>query len=164
MGLSRERLIHRLRRGLPLVERPYAAIADELGVAEAEVLDALTALTGDGTVGRFGVIVDHQTLGFTANAMVVWDVPADRIEEVGPRLGRCPDVSLCYRRRPSPPAWPYALYTMIHGRSREEVTRRVDSIAAACGLSDVDRELLFTVRRFKQTAAFYGRGEGRHGR
>lgn len=164
MGLSRERLIHRLRRGLPLVERPYAAIADELDTTEAEVLDALAGLVGDGTVGRFGVIVDHQTLGFTANAMVVWDVPYDRIDAAGARLGRYPGVSLCYRRRPSPPAWPYALYTMIHGRSRAEVARRVEAIAMDCGLSDIDRELLFTVRRFKQTAAFYGRGEGRHGR
>jgi DNA-binding Lrp family transcriptional regulator len=164
VGLTAERLIHRLRRGLPLVERPYAAIADELGATEAEVLDGIAALTENGTVGRFGVIVDHQALGFTANAMVVWDVPADRIDAAGARLGGFPGVSLCYRRRPSPPAWPYALYTMIHGRSREEVTRRVEAIAAACGLSDVDRELLFTVRRFKQTAAYYGRGEGHHDR
>ncbi|MBK4722981.1 AsnC family protein [Azospirillum sp. YIM DDC1] len=152
-----DRVLDRLRRGLPLVARPYAAIADELGIGEEAVLAVLRHLDEVGAVGRFGVIVDHQTLGYTANAMVVWDVPAEAIDEVGRRIARCGGVSLCYRRTPRPPLWPYALYTMIHGRSRDEVTARVDAIAARCGLNGVERQLLFTVRRFKQTAACYGR-------
>lgn len=154
------RLLHRLRRGLPLVERPYAAVAGELGIGEEDVLRALAHLIEAGAVGRFGVIVDHQALGYTANAMVVWDVPAERIDEAGRRIAACGGVSLCYRRTPRPPVWPYALYTMIHGRSRDEVAGRVQRIAARCGLEEADRRILFTVRRFKQTAGCYGRTDG----
>lgn len=165
MGLTlhAERLIARLRQGLPLVERPYAAIAQELDVDEQDVLSALAWMQETGVVGRFGVIVDHQTLGFTANAMVVWDVPAESIAEVGPRMARCGGVSLCYRRTPRPPVWPYSLYTMIHGRSRDEVLGRTDAIAQACGVEGIRREVLFTARRYKQTAACYGSaGRGGH--
>lgn len=155
------RLLARLRDGLPLVERPYRALAEELNAGESDVLTALARLRESGVVGRFGVIVDHGALGWTANAMVVWDVPADAIEAAGRRIAACPGVSLCYRRTPRPPVWPYSLYTMIHGRSRDEVHARVGAVAAAAGLEGAPREVLFTVRRFKQTAASYGpRGPG----
>lgn len=153
----RDGLLAALRRGLPLVERPYAAIAADLGVAEEAVLDGIAALDAEGAIARFGVIVDHHALGYTANAMVVWDVPEERIAAVGPRIAAQGGVSLCYRRRPCPPVWPYSLYTMVHGKSRAEVAERVAAVAEACGIAGVPREILYTVRRFKQTAPCYGR-------
>lgn len=150
-----QRLLGRLRRGLPLVERPYAAIAAELGVSEAEVIADIRALSGAGAISRFGVIVDHGALGFTSNAMVVWDIPDAQVDAAGEGLARCRGVSLCYQR-PRRTAWPYNLFTMIHGRDADEVRAVVDAAAEACRLTDVPHELLFTVRRFKQTAPCYG--------
>ncbi len=153
---TRDRLLGWLRRGLPLVEHPYRAIADDIGVSQEAVIAEIAALVESGAVSRFGVIVDHQALGYAANAMVVWDIPDDQVDEVGARLAACRGVSLCYQRPRRGVAWPYNLFTMIHGRHPDEVRDRVDTLAEACGLIDVRRELLFTVRRFKQTAPFYG--------
>ncbi|MGQ9366667.1 siroheme decarboxylase subunit beta [Azospirillum sp. ST 5-10] len=149
-------LLAALRDGLPLVERPFAAIAADLGADEEAVIAGMAALAEDGALARFGVIVDHHALGYTANAMVVWAIPDDTIATLGARIAASGLVSLCYRRRPSPPLWPYSLYTMVHGKDRDEVARRVAALAEACGVAAVPREILFTVRRFKQTAPCYG--------
>jgi Transcriptional regulators len=156
-----EGLLRRLRDGLPLVARPFQAIGEAIGRSEADVIAALRGMVDSGVASRFGVIVDHAALGFTANAMVVWDVPDNRVDAAGAALGGRRGVSLCYRRPRRPPVWPYNLFTMIHGRDRDEVSALVEELAEACGLSDVPRELLFTVRRFKQTAPCYGRRDRR---
>lgn len=150
-------LLRRLRDGLPLVARPFLTIGQAIGQSEAGVIAAIRELVDNGSASRFGVIVDHAALGFTANAMVVWDVPDERVDAVGALLGGRRGVSLCYRRPRRPPVWPYNLFTMIHGRDRDEVRALVDGLAADCGLADIPRELLFTARRFKQTAPCYGR-------
>ncbi|SMH45741.1 siroheme decarboxylase subunit beta [Azospirillum agricola] len=151
------RLLRRLRDGLPLVARPFLAIGQAIGRSEADVIAAIRELVETGAASRFGVIVDHAALGFTANAMVVWDVPDERVDAVGAALGGRRGVSLCYRRPRRPPVWPYNLFTMIHGRDRDEVRALVEELAAGCDLAGVPRELLFTARRFKQTAPCYGR-------
>lgn len=153
---TRERLLGWLRRGLPLTERPYRTVAEDIGSSEDAVIAEIARLTEAGAVSRFGVIVDHQALGYTANAMVVWDIADDVVDAAGERLAGCRGVSLCYQRPRRGAAWPYNLFTMIHGRDTAEVTGLVDRIAGECGLSAVRRELLFTVRRFKQTAPCYG--------
>lgn len=154
--IVRERLLGWLRRGLPLTERPYRTVAEDIGSTEDAVIAEIARLTEAGAVSRFGVIVDHQALGYTANAMVVWDIADDVVDAAGERLAGCRGVSLCYQRPRRGAAWPYNLFTMIHGRDTAEVAGLVDRIAADCGLSAVRRELLFTVRRFKQTAPCYG--------
>lgn len=157
---AREKLLGWLRRGLPLVERPYLAIAEDIGTAEDEVIAEIARLAETGAVSRFGVIVDHQALGYTSNAMVVWDIPDTLVDDAGRRLAACRGVSLCYQRPRRGAAWPYNLFTMIHGQCPDEVRQRVDGLADACGLAEVRRELLFTVRRFKQTAPCYGARRG----
>ena len=156
MGLSVEdrRLIGAIADGLPLVPAPYAAIAERLGMAEDEVLHRLEALIDDGTVSRFGVVVRHRPLGYRANAMTVWDVPDDEVRDVGRRLAALPFVTLCYRRPRRPPAWPYNLFTMIHGRDRAAVEAQVADAAEIAGAA---HEILFSRRCFKQRGARYGR-------
>ena len=154
--IARERLLGWLRRGLPLVPHPYRAVAEDIGSSEDEVIAEIARLTETGAVSRFGVIVDHQALGYTSNAMVVWDIPDDVVDAAGERLAGCRGVSLCYQRPRRGVEWPYNLFTMIHGRDPDEVARCVEHLAQACGLEDVRRDLLFTVRRFKQTAPCYG--------
>jgi DNA-binding Lrp family transcriptional regulator len=92
------RLIAAIEDGLPLVPRPFAAVAGAAGMSEETVIDGLRHLLAAGVLRRFGVIVRHHELGYRANAMVVWDAPDERVEAAGRRLAELPYVSLCYRR------------------------------------------------------------------
>lgn len=149
-------LLQAVENGLPLVPRPFAELGARLGMSEGEVMARFWMLQSLGVIKRFGVVVRHHELGYRANAMVVWDIPDPSIGELGPRLGDFPFVTLCYRRPRRPPAWPYNLFTMIHGRDREQVLARVDELVRVCGLENIPREVLFSRRRFKQRGARYG--------
>ena len=116
-----EDLIAAVAQGLPLVSHPFAAIAEALGSNEAEVIARLQSLAAAGVIRRFGIVVRHRELGFNANAMVVWDVPDDRVAEAACRITEFPFVTLCYRRPRRRPHWPYNLFCMIHGRDRGTV-------------------------------------------
>lgn len=143
--------------GLPLVEQPYAALAETLGINEAEVLARLRALAEAGVIRRFGVIVRHHELGYTANAMVVFDVPDAEVSAAGRRLAQQEGVNLCYRRPRRLPDWPYNLFCMVHGKDRDAVTARTQKIAEAAGLAHLPRQILFSTRRFKQRGARYSK-------
>lgn len=144
-------------RGLPLVAQPYAALGAELGMAEGEVLDRLRRLISVGVIKRLGVVVRHHELGYLANAMVVWDVPDERVAEAGGRLAALAFVTLCYRRPRRPPVWPYNLFCMIHGRERAVVLAQVEEATRVAGLERLPRDVLFSRRRFKQQGARYDR-------
>ncbi len=148
-------LIHAIQDGLPLVERPYAALAAGIGVDETALLERLGQLLAQGAIKRLGVVVRHQELGYRANAMVVWDLPDDQVDALGERMGGLPFVTLCYRRPRRLPDWPYNLFSMIHGRSRESVLAQVEAIREALGLGTVCCAVLFSGRRFKQRGARY---------
>lgn len=152
---DQQALIAAIQGGLPLVPRPYAAIAERLGLGEREVMRRVQALLDQGVIKRLGVVVRHRELGYDANAMVVWDIPDERVRELGGCLGRFPFVTLCYRRPRRPPAWPYNLFTMIHGRDRDQVLARLDELVTRCGLQEIPHQALFSRRRFKQRGARY---------
>ena len=158
LALSSEqrRLVAALQPGLPLVARPFAAIGQQTGMSEAEVLAIIKDWQKSGVVKRLGVVVRHHELGYTANAMVVFDVPDEAVSEVGTRLAREQDVTLCYRRRRHLPEWPYNLYCMVHGRSRDEVMPIIERL---CRLAGHPCEFLFSTRRFKQQGARYFDGQ-----
>lgn len=149
-------LLGALCRGLPLVPRPYAAIGELCGMEEAEVLARLRRLIDTGVIRRFGVIVRHRALGYRANAMVVFDVPDGQVRDAARRLCALPWVTLCYRRPRRPPVWPYNLFCMIHGRDRARVEGLVGEAAAAAGIPDLPRAVLFSGRCFAQRGARYG--------
>jgi len=148
-------LIEAVQGGLPLVPRPYAAIGERVGLSESEVIRSLHSLIEQGVIKRLGVVVRHRELGYDANAMVVWDVSDQRVGEVGRQLGEFPFVTLCYRRPRRLPDWPYNLFTMIHGRDRDEVLGRLDELVSACGLESIAHRALFSRRCFKQRGARY---------
>lgn len=150
-------LIAALCDGLPLDSRPYRALGERVGMAEAEVLACLEAMARAGIIRRLGVIVRHHELGYRANAMVVWDIPDAEVGAVGRLLGNAPEVTLCYRRPRRPPEWPYNLFTMVHGRDRESVAAAIEALADREGLAHHPRQVLFSLRRFKQCGARYGR-------
>lgn len=153
-------LIEAIGRGLPLVQRPYAEIAASLGRSEQEVIDGIERIMMRGDLKRFGVVVRHRKLGYRANGMVVWDIPDSRVDELGSCISRYPFVTLCYRRPRRPPAWPYNLFSMIHGRDRGAVIDQVAKIVRQHGLQAIDHQVLFSPRCFKQRGAAYRRGNG----
>ena len=154
-----QRIVAALEPGLPLVSRPFAAIARRAGLARADgeshVLRALDEWLGEGTVKRFGVIVRHRPLGFVANAMAVWDVPDADVDVAGHALAAASGVTLCYRRARGLPAWPYNLYCMMHGRERVAVDSALDAIGRRLGLDAYPHARLFSRLAFKQRGAIH---------
>ena len=148
-------LIKLVEQGLPIVSRPYADIAQHLKTTEQDVITRLQRLIDSGAIKRYGVVVRHKELGYTANGMVVWNVPDERVDELGICIGKFDCVTLSYRRPRRLPEWPYNLFTMVHGYDREEVTKKVADITESCGLQDIDHTILFSTRRFKQRGASY---------
>jgi DNA-binding Lrp family transcriptional regulator len=152
---TERRLIAALQPGLPLTDRPYAAVAEAAGMSEDEVIEGIAALIERGVIKRFGIVVRHRELGYRANAMVVWDVPNDQVADIGRRMAESPAVTLCYRRPRRRPDWQYNLFCMIHGRDRGAVARQVEALARELDIAKVPREVLFSGRRFKQRGADY---------
>jgi DNA-binding Lrp family transcriptional regulator len=146
-------LILAVQDGLPVVREPYRAVAEQMGTTEKRVLELLRALLARGVIKRLGAVPNHIALGFTANGMAVWDIPDDRVSEVGRRVGGFPEVSHCYRRPRRPPDWPYNLFAMVHGRSRPEVLATVERIAAEAGIADLPHAVLFSRRQFRKRGA-----------
>jgi DNA-binding Lrp family transcriptional regulator len=114
---------------LPVVAEPYAAAATELGMDAGALVEHLRGMADRGLLRRVAAILFHRRAGFSANGMGVWQVPPDRVLEVGPRMAAYRGISHCYQR-PTYADWPYSIFTMAHGRSKEECDAILDAIAA----------------------------------
>ncbi len=152
---SAEDLIEVIQSGLPLVARPYQEIAERLGWSEQLVIEKLKTMVDGGIIKRLGIVVRHHELGYRANAMVVWDVDDDQIDQLGQQLGQQDCVTLCYQRPRMLPEWPYNLFCMVHGRNREEVLECIDTMTEGLCLENTPHTVLFSGRRFKQRGAIY---------
>ncbi|WP_277541949.1 siroheme decarboxylase subunit beta [Haloarcula laminariae] len=148
------RLLLEIQDGFPLSATPYRDIAAAVGADVDDVLAAIEGLLDDGCVKRIGCVVNHITTGFDNNCMVVWDVPDDRLDELGERVGTLPYVTLCYHRPRRPEQdWPYNLFTMIHGRDADAVDEKIDELSTA--YLPVDHDRLYSTATLKQTGARY---------
>jgi len=145
------RLIVATQAGLPLVPRPYEAIAKGLGITAAEVQARLRAMLDTGVIRRIGAVPNHYALGYTANGMSVWDVADDQVDALGETVGQLSCVTHCYRRPRRPPDWPYNLFAMVHGRSRDAVADGVASIRQLLGEHCRASDVLFSSRILKKT-------------
>jgi siroheme decarboxylase len=141
------RIVKCIQEDLPLVPRPFGVWADSLGIEEPELLATVSDWMRQGTIRRFAAVLNHRQVGFSANGMVVWQCPIDRIDRTGAILASYPEVSHCYSRH-AYPEWPYNLYAMIHGRSRQECESITDRLAAATGLDNY--RILFSTKEFKK--------------
>ncbi len=151
------RLIAAVQAGLPIAARPYAVIGESMGLSEQEVITRLAGLRQQGLIKRWGVVVKHRALGYRANAMIVINVPDERVAQVGALVSQQDCVNLCYQRPRQGDVWPYNLYCMIHGKNRETVLEQWAELRYDCNLTDYPFEVLFSRRCFKQRGALYAR-------
>lgn len=150
------RLIQATQAGLPLTPRPYHAIAEQLGVEAADVMRRMQRMLDLGIIRRIGAVPNHYALGYRANGMTVWDVADDRIDELGERVGQLECVSHCYQRPRHLPEWPYNLFAMVHGKTREEVEAKARLIADVLGQASRGTDILYSTRILKKTGLRIG--------
>ena len=144
-------LIAATQGGLPLVARPYEAVGAMLGASGEQVRARLTQMLEHGLIRRIGAVPNHYRLGYTANGMSVWDVADERIDELGRQVGALDCVTHCYRRPRALPAWPYNLFAMVHGSSRDEVLAKAEDIRHLLGEACRGSDVLFSTRILKKS-------------
>ncbi len=145
------RLIEATQAGLPICARPFDEIAETVGIAPDEVLRRLRRLMDLGVIRRIGAVPNHYALGYRANGMTVWNVNDADIRQAGVEVGALGFVSHCYHRPRHLPLWPYNLFAMVHGRSREEVEAQVERIAELLGERQHGHTVLYSTRILKKT-------------
>ena len=137
---------------MPVIPEPYAPAAEELGISQERLLTHLQGMQERRLLRRVAAILFHRRAGFSANGMGVWKVPDERIMELGPRMAAFRGISHCYQR-PTYQDWPYSVFTMAHGRSKDECDAILDSIASATGITD--RTTLYSSTEFKKIRLLY---------
>jgi DNA-binding Lrp family transcriptional regulator len=147
-------LIKALQGPMAAVERPYDEAAAELGIDTEALLERLRSLVDRKILRRVAAILYHRRAGFSANGMGVWKVPEDEIMETGARMASFRGVSHCYQR-PTYEDWPYSVFTMAHGRSKEECDAVLDSIAEDCGIGPDGRATLYSSTEYKKIRLHY---------
>jgi len=147
-------VIRTLQGPMEPLERPYDAAAAELGMASDELLDHLRGMVERKLLRRVAAILFHRRAGFSANGMGVWKVPEEEIMETGRRMASFRGISHCYQR-PTYEDWPYSVFTMAHGRSKEECDAILDSIARECGIGPDGRATLYSSTEYKKIRLHY---------
>jgi DNA-binding Lrp family transcriptional regulator len=147
-------IIKALQGPMKAIERPYDEAAQEVGMSTEELLDKLGDMVDRKILRRVAAILFHRRAGFSANGMGVWKVPEDQILEVGGRMAAVRGVSHCYQR-PTYADWPYSVFTMAHGRSKEECDAVLDSIAEENGMGPDDRATLYSSTEYKKIRLHY---------
>ncbi len=138
---------------MPVIPEPYAPAAAELGVSQEALLEHMAGMQERGILRRVAAILFHRRAGFSANGMGVWKVPEERIGELGPRMAAFRGISHCYQR-PTYEDWPYQIFTMAHGRSKEECDAILDAIAEEVGCIE-ERATLYSSTEFKKVRLLY---------
>ncbi|MXR39862.1 Lrp/AsnC family transcriptional regulator [Halobaculum sp. WSA2] len=147
-------LLVEIQDGFPLSATPYRDVAEAVDADVSDVLAAIERLLADGCIKRIGCVVNHIVTGFRNNCMVVWNVPGDRLDELGESVGELPYVTLCYHRPRRPEQdWGYNLFTMVHGREADAVDAKIDELATEH--LPFDHERLYSTATLKQTGAQY---------
>lgn len=144
--------IRELQKDLEIVDRPFLTIAQKLGISEEKLFEKMKYYEEIGVMRRFAAILRHRDAGFVANGMIVWQVPEERITEVGEKLGAFPQVSHCYQR-PVYKDWPYNVFSMVHCKTEEEAKEVAKIIQKQIKVPEY--KILFSAREFKKTRVEY---------
>ena len=147
-----KKFIRELQKDMEIIDEPFVKAANNLGITEEQLFEKMEYFESIGVMRRFAAILRHRQVGFTANGMIVWKVPNDRISEVGGKLGAFPQVSHCYER-PTYPDWPYNVFSMIHCKTHEEAKEMAQTIQNQINVNDY--KILFSSREFKKTRVEY---------
>lgn len=145
-------IIAAIQDDLPVTSRPYKDIAAHLGISEDQLLGHIKRYQEMGYIRKIGAVLRHREVGYTANALCVWKVPEDAVDNVGKAFAAHPSVSHCYAR-PMLPAWPYNIYTMIHGTSPSQCESCARELSALSGIKDYT--LLYSLRELKKSSMRY---------
>jgi DNA-binding Lrp family transcriptional regulator len=145
-------VIRALQGDMPIAPEPYAPAAAEIGVDQAALLDHLESMRERKALRRVAAILFHRRAGFSANGMGVWKVPDEQILELGPRMAAFRGISHCYQR-PTYADWPYSVFTMAHGRSKDECDAILDAISEHTGIEE--RSTLYSSTEFKKIRMLY---------
>ena len=133
-----------------MTSQPFREIAGKLGITQKEVIARLNRLKDEGVIRKFGASIKPNNVGFYANALIAWKVPANRIREVGDYLSKLPDVSHCYERQAVVGRWEFNLYTVIHARERESFQRLVNQISSETAVNEY--KILYSTRDLKRSS------------
>ncbi len=152
MSSTEQKILAVLQQGLPKSQSPYQDMAEKIGIDTEQLRAVLKEWKKQGKLRRIGAIVNHFKVGLGGGAMVVWQVEASRTEEVGKVLAGFEEVSHVYERR-TDENWPYSLYTMVHGKSDEDVQRTIQRMSQACGISNY--RILVTEKELKKVPPTY---------
>jgi DNA-binding Lrp family transcriptional regulator len=145
-------VIRALQGEMPVCGEPYAPAAAELGMTQTHFLEHLSRMQERGLLRRVAAILYHRRAGFSANGMGVWNVPDEQIGDIGRRMAAVRGISHCYQR-PTYEDWPYSVFTMAHGRSKEECDAILDAIAEQTGIEE--RATLYSSTEFKKIRLLY---------
>jgi siroheme decarboxylase len=146
-----KKVITATQNGLPICDHPYQVIADQLGIAESELLNVMGDMVSQGLIRRIGLVPNHYALGYRFNLMTVWDVNDSEIQHLGQQVGQLNFVSHCYQRPRKAPDWSFNLFAMVHGRSKGEVDRQVETIHQLLGSACGEMTQLNSVKILKKT-------------
>lgn len=139
------------QNGLPVCDRPYQVIANQLEISESELLHMMEGMMSQGLIRRIGLVPNHYALGYRFNLMTVWDVNDNDIQSLGRQVGQLTFVSHCYQRPRKSPDWNYNLFAMVHGRSEGEVAQQVETIQQLLGPACRDMAQLNSLKILKKT-------------
>ena len=144
-------LIVATQGGLPLVARPYQAVGEQIGITGDEVMCRLQGMLESGVIRRIGAVPNHYAIGWTANGMTVWNVDDAQVDTLGAQVGALDFVTHCYRRPRALPAWPYNLFAMVHGASRDECSAKAAQIRALLGAACRGDDILYSTKILKKS-------------
>jgi len=147
-----KKIIHYLQGDLPVTPKPFALLADKIGIREEDLLEKTQMLKEQGILRRFGATLRHQLAGFHANAMVAWRVPEDKVEKSGNLMAGFREVSHCYQRRIHG-EWKYNLFTMIHGKNNKDCEHIAKKIADMVEVNEY--VVLLSLKEYKKTSPKY---------
>ena len=151
-NIKKIELIKIIQENIPLSLTPFKEISDMLGLSENDVIETIKELQSRKVIRRFGAVLRHQKAGIKANGMVVWNVPDDKAEEIGNKFARFKEVSHCYER-PRAYNWDFNLYTMVHGKSKEECFKIAEKLSKVSGIKNY--KILFSEKEYKKSSMKY---------
>ncbi len=152
-------IIEATQAGLPVTPRPYHAIAKQLDLEPELVMQRIRDLQKYGIIRRIGAVPNHYRLGYRANGMTVWDVPDEKINEFGNKIGSLDFVSHCYHRPRHLPDWPYNLFAMVHAHDRKTTEKYINTIADILGDDNRQHTVLYSTRILKKTGMRIGNSQ-----